>query len=86
MKWPVTPTSVRTLSVISRPRRWWRSWLRTVSTSAADNTIGGSVTQAAPVTAAAATVTTTTACRQPHSSLIAAVSGLPRTSANVVPA
>ncbi len=56
-----------------------------MSTSAADSTIGGSVTHAASVTAAAATVTTTTASRQPHSSLIAAVSGLPTTSASVVP-
>ncbi len=38
------------------------------------------------MTAAAAMVTTTTATRQPHSSLIAAVSGLPRTSASAVPA
>ena len=37
------------------------------------------------MTAAAAIVTTTAASRQPHSSLIAAVSGLPTTSARPVP-
>src|SRR5689334_1868036 len=45
----------------------------------------GSAAHAAAVTAAAATVTTTTASRQPHSSLIAAVNGLPATRARPVP-
>ena len=37
------------------------------------------------MTTAAATATSTTANRQPHSSLIAAVKGLPATSARLVP-
>jgi hypothetical protein len=43
------------------------------------------VAHASTVTAAAATVTSTTASRQPYSSLIAAVNGLPTTRARLVP-
>ena len=49
------------------------------------STISGSISRAANVTTAAATVTHTTASRQPHIRLKAAVSGLPTTSARLVP-
>ena len=51
----------------------------------AEHHLGGSMIRAATVTTAAATVTHTTASRQPHIRLMAAVSGLPSTSARLVP-
>ena len=49
------------------------------------STISGNITRAATVTMAAAAITHTTASRHPHIRLNAAVSGLPITSARLVP-
>src|SRR5829696_10126210 len=85
MKCPVTPIRVSTLSVTNRVLLWWGVLRRAVWVSLRGITIGGRTAHAATETAAPATVTRTTASRHPHSSLIAAVNGLPTTSARLVP-
>ena len=76
---------VMMLTMISRRLRWWRARGPTHLSWSSVSTISGNITRAATVTMAAATVTHTTARRQPHIRLMAAVSGLPTTSARLVP-
>ena len=73
------------LSLDSVINRLLRRCAGRAGTSSRATGIGGKITQAPSATAAAAPATTATAMRQPHNSLIAAVSGLPATKATPVP-
>jgi hypothetical protein len=81
----VTAIIVSKLTMTNRRLRWWRAPLPTDASWSSRSVMGGNMIQAATVTTAANTVTAATATRQFHARLIAAVAGLPTTTARLMP-